>query len=270
MNAATGYTRARAAAWAKRYLAKRGYQISRSRFHEDNVIDLRALLALPIERSKGRFVVLQIGANDGRTNDPIIDAVMARGWELYAVEPMPIPFERLKRTYAANPRVHCIRCAVDTQDGATDIYSIRQEHETEGPSVDQLTSFSREVVERHWRHVPHVGSRIESTTVPTLTLPTLIERYSIPEIDLLQIDTEGFDYEIIKMAFAAGVMPAIIAFEWVHLNKADMWSCRSDLVARGYRWMISKGDVIATRLPIGSSGLDQLDTTSTLLRSSEK
>jgi FkbM family methyltransferase len=229
-------------------LSRRNYALTRPRFHEENEIDLRALLAQSIEKENGRVVVLQIGANDGVANDPIHETVVARDWELYAVEPMPGPFEGLQRNYAGNPRVRFVQCAVGPADGEITLYSLKQDGPVDGLPYDQFSSFSRKTVERHWRYIPDVRDRIVSVRVKSLTLSSLLEQYAIPYVDLLQIDTEGFDYEVLKMAFACGLEPKIIAFEWVNLSKADMWSCRCDLIERGYRWLICKGDVIATRI----------------------
>ena len=239
-----------AAEQVSKALGKRGYAITRPRFHEENSIDLRALLAAEIEKAKGRFVVLQVGANDGRTNDPIHANVLSRGWELYAVEPLPAVFAQLQRTYAGNPRVHLINSAVGTTDGEATIYTIREDNPGEGVTFDHFASFSREVAEKHWRLIPDVKHRIEPKQVPVMSLPTLVQQYDIPEIDLLQIDTEGYDFEIVKAAFAAGITPPLLAFEWTHLSKADMWECRTLLIEHGYRWLISLGDVVATRLII--------------------
>lgn len=228
-------------------LDKRGFQLTRPRFHEENSIDLRALLAEAIERQNGTVVVLQIGANDGVMNDPVHDAVISRGWHLYAVEPVPTTFARLEKNYAESPKVRCIPGAVGTEDGETPLYTIRQDRAVEGFPYHQFASFSRDVVERHWRYIPDVKDRVETIAVPTYTLTSLVEKFEIPRIDLLQIDTEGFDYEIIKMAFSAKIAPPILAFEWAHLSRSDMWDCRCALIEHGYRWLIDKGDVIAVR-----------------------
>ncbi len=235
---------------AAQELDKRGRVLTKPRFHEEHSIDLRSLLARPIERAQGEFVVLQIGANDGITLDPIRGAVLARGWTLYAVEPMPSVFERLKVNYGEGPRFHFVNCAVGESDGSAEIYYLEPSNDSGGPGYDQYTSFSREVIEHHWRAIPDVKDRVRTTTVPVRRLATLIAEFGVPRIDLLQIDTEGYDYEIIKMAFAAGIVPPILAFEWENLSQADMWSCRTDLINHGYQWMLDKGDVIAVRTDV--------------------
>ncbi len=235
-----------AANFVKRFFEKRGYTITRPRFHEENAIDLRVMLAEPIERRKGSFTVLQIGANDGVTNDPIHDAVVRRGWKLIAVEPMPASFARLQQTYRGNPNITCVQCAIGTEDGESPIYSVRPRAQGE-TGDDQLASFSLETLRSHWRGTPGLDKRIEKYMVKSLSFKSLVAKYFLDNVDMLQIDVEGFDYQIITAAFQIQLFPEILAFEWWNLGKEKMWQCRSDLIKHGYRWLIDKGDVIAVR-----------------------
>jgi FkbM family methyltransferase len=231
----------------KEFFGKRGYSITRARFHEENAIDLRALLAEPIEKRKGNFTVLQIGANDGISNDPVHAAVASRGWKLVAVEPMPGPFARLQETYRGNPKVTCVQCAIAKTDGEAAIYALRPEQDRGGTYDEHLASFSLETLRKNWRTIPGIDARIEKHTVNALSLESLVARYCSGGVDMLQIDVEGFDYDIVSAAFNMKLFPDVLAFEWVHLGREAMWLCRSDLIKHGYRWLLDKGDVIAVR-----------------------
>jgi FkbM family methyltransferase len=227
------------------FLRRRGYIVTRTRFDEESPIDLRGLLAGSIERRKGRFEVLQIGANDGVENDPIHHNVLSRGWYLCAVEPMPGPFQRLQSNYRDVRTVTCLQCAVGHVDGEATLYTLASPR---ADSVDDhLSSFSIDILRKHWRSIPDLQQRITTQTVRCLTFHSILGQSSLQEIDMLQIDTEGFDYEIIKMAFSAGLFPPILAFEWQHLDRQAMWDCRCDLIKHGYCWSLSKGDVIAMK-----------------------
>ena len=227
------------------FLNRRGYAITRPRFHEENPIDLRGLLAEPIQQRKGQFSVLQVGANDGISNDPIHHLVVSRKWRLLAVEPMEGSFNRLVNTYRDNPHVRCVQCAVGATDGQAIMYSI----DPQGANGfdDHLSSFSLDVLKKHWRHIPDLSERVTTHAVKSLTLSSLMKENEFTDVDMLQIDTEGFDYEVIKMALHCGLFPEIIAFEWEHLGKQAMWDCRCDLIKYGYKWLITKGDVVAVR-----------------------
>ncbi len=230
--------------WISSVLDRRGYQITRHTFHQENEIDLRLLLAERIERQKGDLTVIQIGANDGVTNDPIHHLVKSRGWKLLAVEPLAPAFERLTANYRLMPNVNCVRCAIAAYDGEMTLYTLA--NSPSGNSMDDhLASFSIDVLRKHWRRVPDLETRIVPQQVRAVTLKTLMEENQCGAVDLLQIDTEGFDYEIVKMAFAAGLQPSILAFEWEHLDQKTMWECRGALIKAGYRWLAVKGDIVA-------------------------
>lgn len=226
------------------FVERRGYKISREGFHQESEIDLRLLLAERIERQKGSVSVVQIGANDGITNDPIHHLIKSRGWSLLAVEPLAPAFDRLTETYRSAPNVQCVRCAIAEQDGELTLYTVAPSPDS-GAMDDHLASFSREVLMKHWRRIPNLEKRIATQSVRGVTLQTLLKEYKVDAVDMLQIDTEGFDFEIIKMVLAAGLKPPILAFEWEHLDKQTMWECRSLLIEAGYRWLVVKGDVVA-------------------------
>ncbi len=226
-------------------VAKRGYVISRPRFHDEQNIDVRGLLAATSVNVGAAFTVVQVGANDGITNDPINHLVKARGWSLIAIEPLPGPFKKLQEHYSGYSNVRCIQCAIGNEDGDCSIYTLRPR--SEQSEDDHLSSFSIDVLRKHWRRVPDLDRRIISQSVKTRRLWPLLQELDVSTVDMLQIDAEGFDYEIIKLAFGSGLFPAILAFEWEHLTPATMWECRCDLIKFGYRWVIVKGDVIAAR-----------------------
>ena len=53
---------------------------------------------------------------------------------------------------------------------------------------------------------------VEEVTVPCLTLPTLLRKRGIQGVNPLQVDTEGFDCEIVRMALDAELRPQIINY----------------------------------------------------------
>jgi hypothetical protein len=72
--------------------------------------------------------------------------------------------------------------------------------------------------------------------VPCLTLSSLITRYQFDKIDILQVDTEGYDAEIVGMALRLPVLPEWINFESAHLDERKTRELFSRLEAHGYRW----------------------------------
>ena len=84
----------------------------------------------------------------------------------------------------------------------------------------------------------------EELKVPTLTFESLINKYNISNISLLQIDTEGYDFEILKMVFSAKVFPEIINYEWTELSHKDRYECKKLLIKNGYRFIDVGADTL--------------------------
>jgi len=93
-------------------------------------------------------------------------------------------------------------------------------------------------------------AHIQRISVPTLTVATLLDRFSVRSIDLLQIDAEGFDFEIIKLFDRSRVWPSLIRFEHYNLTPADRKECTHFLAARGYRMLRDGIDFIAFKSPM--------------------
>ena len=55
--------------------------------------------------------------------------------------------------------------------------------------------------------------------------PALLAKHGVSRVDLLQIDTEGYDFEIIRMFDHAGVRPAVVRFEHLYLSGKERSSC---------------------------------------------
>jgi hypothetical protein len=64
------------------------------------------------------------------------------------------------------------------------------------------------------------------------------------KIDILQIDTEGFDYEILKLFQFNTFLPKIIIFESENLSAADLAECKTWLGEKGYVFEGFGGDTL--------------------------
>src|SRR5262249_15509258 len=82
--------------------------------------------------------------------------------------------------------------------------------------------------------IPDVERYIVSDSVPCRTFDSLFREYQINRVDVLQVDAEGFDYEILKLFPFTRFRPALIRYEHHHLSPADQDSCLRMLSALGY------------------------------------
>lgn len=187
------------------------------------------------------FTFLQIGANDGITGDPIAQFVRRYGFRGVCVEPQPEAFARLRDTYQDLPRIAVECAAIADQDGARLLYRFRP-----GPGVpawaDMLASFSRELLVANTHGV---RGEVEAVSVPTVTLQSLLSRHQLSALDLLQIDTEGFDFEIVKLLDLSRMRPTIINMEVGALAASVRQDCLMYLNRVGYSVTLNGVDAVA-------------------------
>ena len=67
------------------------------------------------------------------------------------------------------------------------------------------------------------------------------------KITILQIDTEGYDYEILKTVPFEHMQPAVVYFEHLHLSKEDNQEAVRLLKIHGYHVFQFGGDYFGVR-----------------------
>jgi len=184
---------------------------------------------------------VEIGANDGEQHDHLRPFILSRGWTGVMVEPVPYVFERLRRNYADVERVVTENVAIADRDGRLPFYHLVAPDPAERDGLpswyDGIGSFSRDAVLGHAEHIPDVAERIVQTDVPALTFESLCARHGIERVDLVLVDTEGYDWEIIRNIDLAEQKPRLLVYEHFHLSPDDRASCRAHLHGHGYETM---------------------------------
>jgi FkbM family methyltransferase len=184
---------------------------------------------------------IEIGANDGEQADPLRPFVLSRQWRGIMVEPLPHVFERLRRNYGWLERVVLENAAIADEDGTLPIYHVgppgNGDPEVTPDWYDAIGSLSRETVLRHAVHIPDLEHRIASTEVAVLTFGSLCRKHAVRDIDLILIDTEGYDYEIIKRIDFATHHPRLLIYEHYLLAPEERSECRAHVERLGYAAM---------------------------------
>lgn len=230
----------RAKAWVQRLANRTGYRIERAR---DRVLPID-VFDLAVRKRAGErgaaFWFLQIGANDGIHDDPIRKYVTTYHWSGLLVEPQPLVFKQLVAAYSAEGQLQFANVAIGQCDGAAKLYTVAQ-NASKAKSRTYLASFDRHLLAKQ---LP-AGTPIVEVIVPAVTLQTLLTRHRVPAIDLLQIDAEGFDFQILQMLDFQTVKPAIIHYEHQHLSAGDRRRACELLSEHGYRFWIEGQDTTA-------------------------
>ncbi|HUA02482.1 MAG TPA: FkbM family methyltransferase [Solirubrobacteraceae bacterium] len=186
-------------------------------------------------------IFVEIGANDGEQHDHLGPLIRAHRWRGVMVEPVPYVYARLERNYAGVDRVALENVAIADGDGTKPFFHLAavEDHEREGLPrwYDGIGSFSRAAVVDHARLIPDIEQRLVTTEVPCLTFASLCERHGFGDIDLLVIDTEGYDHEILRHIDFTRYRPALVVYEHYHLEPDDLAGTRRRMDAAGYRTM---------------------------------
>lgn len=195
---------------------------------------------------KGDFTVIQIGANDGITHDPIHKFIKRDNWKSMLEPQKHVYDEFLSKIYRKNKGIVTLNAALGEKDGYLNLYKIGFSN---ARWATGLATFDKEVLVKAFDsgHVAknaakekiaipaNLEEQIVTEKVPLISAEKLLSTYHIDKIDLLQIDTEGFDYQIIKMFNVEKTKPRMIVFESSHLSKDELEECIAHLRNNNYQ-----------------------------------
>jgi hypothetical protein len=92
-----------------------------------------------------------------------------------------------------------------------------------------------------------VRGAIEEIVVPSLSVASLLAKHRIEQFDLLQIDTEGYDYQILIQFLESDTLPRLIHFENNFLTSEQRADIAGRLITLGYRYLHIGIDTLAYR-----------------------
>ena len=210
-------------------------------------------------KAKVNTNIVQIGANDGKINDPIYSTVMEHknATTILLVEPQPEVMPYLFENYRAHPRCTIFNGAVGF-DGNLTLYRLKpslwdlfiRRYLQDAPAYRVPTGFSSQIKAHTINHIRgNLPSTIEEfdaleeLKVPSASLLTILKKNNFPfKIDVLQVDCEGMDDVVLYCCDLSKTSPEIINFEHCHLPIERYKNLSSYLKKLGYLiipWSIS-------------------------------
>lgn len=221
-------------------------RIAKEQVATNEAIDVLSLCVADLRSRQPDPFFVQIGAHDGVSFDPIRPFVEKFRWRGLLVEPQPKVFQKLVENYRSHPQLILENAAVAEQDGSAVLYMFA---ETPGipEHASMLASFRRGALEANGHGY---SGPIKSLSVPAARLSTLLRKHRIDRVDILQIDTEGFDFQILKMIDFNLIKPELIHFENNFLTAAETADCNRMLARAGYRLLTLGIDSLAYRQTI--------------------
>ena len=170
-------------------------------------------------KNNERVKFLQIGANDGISHDCLYRIILKHKWQGVVVEPLGEFFQKLQLNYSFYDAVKPMKYAVHPTEKFMTIFKLNPlKYGDYGNWAGGIASFDKSHLIRH----NVLEEDIVEEVVPCIDLMKLIYDNGIEDIDYLQIDTEGYDVEILKMIDFKKISPRLIRFEYSNTSKKDL------------------------------------------------
>lgn len=216
-----------------------------ARFEPIPVFKLAVEALMARRGSALRFV--QVGANDGMFGDPLRPYIVSRGWRGVLVEPQPNVFEKLKSNYAGfEQQLEFENLAISDQPSLTLYLPPLKPAGESTVYVDSVVSSKAEVISRQ---IGISEDQLRQVTVPAMTLDSLFAKHGITDLDLLQIDVEGYDWPVLQTLSLHRVKPILIQLETGHMPRHQLSDMAARLNAEDYLVYYGglQGDALAMR-----------------------
>jgi FkbM family methyltransferase len=161
--------------------------------------------------------------------DPIHQWIKKYRWQGILVEPQVKEFERLKINYRGSDNLKFENVAIAETNGLRPLYKVKDEN-IEADWQRGLASLLAKP-----RYCLEKQDMVTTEMVQCVTFDTLLNRHQVKRIDLLQIDVEGYDYELLKLFDFERIKPQLIRYEHKHLSLSDRSCCKKNLKQNGYK-----------------------------------
>jgi len=181
--------------------------------------------------------IIQVGANDGKYNDPIYEFVKKRknSTNIILIEPLEMLIPYLKENYEYHPSAEIFNKAVGERENTSSIYLYRIKKEywddidsresvpdyraptgVTTSNKDRLFRWASENVQSE-SEPEHI---IEEFEVEMIQPRDILNQSDIMEdVQVLQVDTEGMDDKVVYSFLEEGIRPNIINIESKHLSR---------------------------------------------------
>lgn len=179
---------------------------------------------------------VQIGSNNGINGDPLYKYIISKKWKGILVEPVHYLFNELVKNY--QPYAENLifeNSAVSDKNGKLKFYRLKKSDNPDLPDwYEQLGSFRKDVVLKHRNAIPGFDDLLLEDEVNALTFQALLDKHDFSKVKVVHIDTEGYDFEVLKLIPFGNTNIELVMFEHKHLKYADYKAAIELLNRHGY------------------------------------
>jgi FkbM family methyltransferase len=180
----------------------------------NSALNIKNLLKNYCDQNKLK-TLLQIGANDGERFDELNYFIKKYKIKSVLVEPINKYFNELKNNYLNYEFVKIENSAVSVNNEISYLFMVNDKNINKyDEHIKGINSFEIEHLIKHSVKKNH----IEKKKINSLSVTDLINKYNIDELDLLYVDTEGYDGKIVYEFIKNTKLKPIIIFEYIHIE----------------------------------------------------
>lgn len=180
---------------------------------------------------------VQIGAHDGEMFDPLRPFILKDNWNGILIEPQKDFFNKCIQGYKHLNNLIFVNAAVYKRKEKVILYKAKKagDYSHTGWASINLNRFHNTVYQEEYI----------KETVQGIPLMDIIRDNKYKVIDLLQIDTEGYDADIIFMFDFKEYHPRLIQYEHIHLSEEKRLAVKNRICQYGYYLFEKKNDTFA-------------------------
>ena len=182
---------------------------------------------------------VQVGAHDGEMHDPLRHFILANKWHGILIEPQQEMIKKVQHNYRYIDNLTYINAAVYNKRKKIILYKVNkaEDYSHTGWASINPNRFEKTIYEKDY---------IEET-VQGMPLMDIIRDNNFKKVDLLQIDTEGYDADVIDMFDFEFYYPILIQYEHIHLSEEKQIATKERISKYGYHLIEKKNDTFAIR-----------------------
>ena len=165
-----------------------------------------------------KFDLIIIGANNGSGLEELI---LKQKNKVLLIEPVNYNFQQLKNKFKNKDNITFENVGISDEKKQIKFYYVNENSikKLGKEWASGIGSFKKKhLLDHHGKRFKITESEIEEANIKIVTFDDIIKKYNINEIEYLFIDTEGYDYQIIRSINFNKIKINRIKFEYKHFD----------------------------------------------------
>jgi FkbM family methyltransferase len=179
---------------------------------------------------------------DGVRFDPLHRHIVDKKWTAVMVEPLLDMFALLQQNYAGHDHVRCVNVAISDTTGPLRLFRVKPELVIAHGQEDWILGISSALKGPTLSYLENI---VTEEVVRGVSFDDFVDECQIQRIDVLQIDTEGYDWNVLRQVDLMKWNISVINVEVINLQPPERLKVFERLKNAGYEYNYEGMDVTA-------------------------